>query len=277
MASRVWARLRRQPLTFLGVLMLLTFTAAAVFALFISDYPPNGFDLSRTLQTPSAAHPFGTDHLGRDVFSRLLFGARLSLLVALAATGVSMLIGVPLGLLSGYYSGAVDLVVQRVVDIMLAVPGILLAILLAAILGVGFRNVVVAIGVSTAPVFIRLVRSVVLSLREQAFVEASRALGPGDVHIMGRHVLPNIVGPIAVQGTLTIAATIPAAAGLGFLGLGVPPSVPEWGAMLSEGRQYIFSAPHIALAPAAAIFLTTLAFNFIGDGVRDALDPLSRD
>ena len=275
MTRRVWRRLRGQPLTFLGVLMLVLFAAAAVFAPYLSDYAPNGFDLSQTLKSPTTAHPLGTDHLGRDVLSRLLFGARLSLLVALAATGVSMLLGVPLGALSGFYSGAIDLVVQRVVDVMLAVPGILLAILLASILGVGFRNVVIAIGVSTAPVFIRLVRGVVLSLREQAFVEASKALGPGDAHIVSRHILPNIVGPIAVQGTLTVAATIPAAAGLGFLGLGVPPSVPEWGAMLSEGRQYIFSAPHIALAPAAAIFLTTLAFNFIGDGVRDALDPLS--
>jgi ABC-type dipeptide/oligopeptide/nickel transport system permease subunit len=221
----------------------------------------------------SALHPLGTDHLGRDILARLLSGGRLSLFMGVLAVGIGLGIGVPLGAVSGFQGGLTDLVIQRLADVLLSFPGFLLALSLVSILGIGVQNVILAVGISAIPAFIRLVRGSVLSIREQAFVEAARALGQRSWLIILRHVLPNAMAPIIVQATLNLGTAILLAAGMGFLGLGVQPPTPEWGTMLGEGRQYIFRAPLLTLFPGLAIFLAVLAFNLLGDGLRDALDP----
>jgi ABC-type dipeptide/oligopeptide/nickel transport system permease subunit len=272
-ALEIWNRFRRHRLALIGATILATLLTLSLAEPLISPYDPVRQQLSSALLPPSFAHPLGADHLGRDIATRLLYGARFSLLISVLATGLGLFIGVPLGAISGYYGRWVDLLIQRLVDILLALPGILPALVLGAILGPGLLNVIVAIGVGITPLFIRLVRGSVLSIRAQPYVEAAHALGIPDRQIIRRHVLANALVPIIVQATLMLAATIPAAAGLGFLGLGVEATIPEWGAMLGEGRQYIFSAPHIALAPGLTIFVTALAFNMLGDGLREALDP----
>jgi len=208
--------------------------------------------------------------LGRDLLSRLLWGARISMLIGLIAVGIGVALGVPLGALSGYYGGRFDLLVQRLVDIMLAFPGILLAIAIVAVLGVGLENVMIAVGIASVPIYVRLVRGSILTLKEQEYVLAARALGASDGRIIFRHLLPNCLGPILVQSTLQIATAILWAAGLGFLGLGAQPPTPEWGTMLSKGRVFIRVAPHLTLFPGLAIFLLVLGFNLLGDGLRDA-------
>lgn len=273
-AVEAWRRFRRNRPALLGGLLLLLIVVASLIAPFLVPEDLLRQQLSRALIAPSWAHPLGTDHLGRDVLTRLLYGARLSLLIGVLATGLALVIGVPIGLASGYYGGVPDLISQRFVDILLALPGILPALVLGALLGPGLTNVVISVGVGVAPLFIRLARGATLSIRAQLYVEAARTLGVRDSGILLRHVLPNMASLVIVQATLTIAVTIPAAAGLGFLGLGVPATTPEWGAMLGEGRQYIFSAPYLALAPGIAIFLAAMAFNLLGDGLRAALDPV---
>ncbi|MEQ8676115.1 MAG: ABC transporter permease [Aggregatilineales bacterium] len=269
-------RFAKHRLSLLGLLMIILFIIGGIAAPQLTPYEPDGFDLRATLADPSADHLLGTDHLGRDVLTRLLYGTRISLFVGVLATLVGFSIGVPIGAMSGYFGGTVDLVVQRLIDVMFALPGILLAILLASLLGAGLTNVIIAIGVGGIPLFVRLMRGSVLSIREQTFVEAARALGASDWEILSRHILPNALGPVTVQATLNVAITIPAAAGLGFLGLGVPPTTPEWGAMLADGRNNIFSAPHIAMSAGVAISLVTIGFNFLGDGLREAFDPISQ-
>lgn len=271
-----WRRFKQHPLSLLGLAIILLLVVAGATAPYLTPYEPGAFNLMNSLKEPSLQHWLGTDHLGRDVLTRLLYGSRLSLTIGVLATVLGFTVGVPLGALSGYLGGWVDLFIQRVVDMMFAFPGIILAIFLASLLGPGLWNVVTAIGIGTVPLFIRLMRGSVLSLREQPYIEAAGSLGARRLYILFRHVIPNALGPVTVQAALTMAITIPGAAGLGFLGLGVPPSLPEWGAMLGEARQYLFSAPHIAIAPGIAIFLTTMAFNFLGDGLRDAADPVAR-
>jgi ABC-type dipeptide/oligopeptide/nickel transport system permease subunit len=229
--------------------------------------------LSQVLRPMSALHPLGTDHLGRDMLARLAYGGRLSLLIGFLAVGIGLLIGVPLGAISGFQGGWSDLVIQRLADILLSFPGFLLALSLVSIFGIGLQNVILSVGISAIPSFIRLVRGSVLSLREQAFVEAARALGQRSWIIIARHVLPNAMAPIIVQATLSLGSSILVAAGLGFLGLGVQPPTAEWGTMLGEGRQYIFRAPLLTLFPGLSIFFAVLGFNLLGDGLRDALDP----
>jgi ABC-type dipeptide/oligopeptide/nickel transport system permease subunit len=255
-------------LLILAVMLILVFTAPLW-----QRHDPERQQLSRVLRPMSAVNPLGTDHLGRDILARILYGGRLSLLIGFLAVGIGLAIGVPLGALSGFQGGWTDLVIQRFADILLSFPGFLLALSLVSILGVGLQNVIISVGISAIPSFIRLVRSSVLSIREQAFVEAARALGQRAWIIILRHVLPNAMAPIIVQGTLNLGSAILVAAGLGFLGLGVQPPTPEWGTMLGEGRQYIFRAPSITLFPGLAIFLAVLGFNLLGDGLRDALDP----
>jgi peptide/nickel transport system permease protein len=216
---------------------------------------------------------FGADEQGRDLFSRLCYGAWISLSIGLIAVGIGLLVGVPLGVASGYYGGRLDLIVQRVVDIMLSFPGILLAIVLVAIFGTGLTNVMIAVGIATIPNYARLVRGSVLSLRDREFVEASRALGGRDARIMLRHIVPNALSPIIVQSSLQMAIAILFAAGLGFLGLGARPPEPEWGLMLARGREYLATAPHVATFPGLAIMAVALGFNLLGDALRDALDP----
>jgi ABC-type dipeptide/oligopeptide/nickel transport system permease subunit len=252
----------------LGIMLALVLTASLWTA-----QDPTRQQLSQVLRPISAQHPLGTDHLGRDMLARLLYGGRLSLLIGGFAVAIGLIVGVPLGALSGFQGGLTDLVIQRLADVLLSFPGFLLALSLVSMLGVGLQNVVIAVGISALPSFIRLVRGSVLSIREHVFVEAARALGQRPRIILMRHVLPNAMAPIIVQATLNLGASILVAAGLGFLGLGVQPPTAEWGTMLGEGRQYIFRAPLLTLFPGLAIFLAVLGFNLLGDGLRDALDP----
>ena len=269
----VWRRFRRHRAAMTGLVILGLMLVAVLTAPLWEPYDPERQQLSQVLRPLSAPHPLGTDHLGRDILARLLYGGRLSLLIGFLAVAIGLAVGVPLGAVSGFQGGLTDLVIQRVADILLSFPGFLLALSLVSILGVGLQNVIISVGISAIPSFIRLVRSSVLSIREQVFVEAARALGQRSAMIIFRHVLPNAMAPIIVQGTLSLGASILVAAGLGFLGLGVQPPTAEWGTMLGEGRQYIFRAPMLTLFPGLAIFLAVLGFNLLGDGLRDALDP----
>jgi ABC-type dipeptide/oligopeptide/nickel transport system permease subunit len=249
--------------------MLLLTTTAPLW----QTHNPERQQLSQVLRPMSMHHPLGTDHLGRDMLARLLYGGRLSLLIGFLAVGIGLAIGVPLGAISGFRGGWTDLIIQRLADVLLSFPGFLLALSLVSILGIGMQNVIISVGIGAIPSFIRLVRSSVLSIREQVFVEAARALGQRAGVILLRHVLPNALAPIIVQATLSLGSSILVAAGLGFLGLGVQPPTAEWGTMLGEGRQYIFRAPLLTLFPGLAIFLAVVGFNLLGDGLRDALDP----
>jgi peptide/nickel transport system permease protein len=272
-ALLVLRRLFRSPGAAIGAILVFAFLFASLFAPYISphNYDQANFTLAR--QGPSAEHWLGNDEIGRDMFSRLLHGARLSLIIGVISVGIGLIIGVPIGLLSGYFGGAFDMVSMRFIDIMLAFPSILLAIMMVAIFGPSLNNAMIAIGIVSIPIYARIIRSSTLAVKEDMFIEASKAIGANDLYIIGRHILPNTFPPIVIQSTLQIAVAIQAAAALGFLGLGAPPDVPEWGNMLQKGRTYIFSAPHIVIFPGLATMLVVLGFNLLGDGLRDALDP----
>jgi ABC-type dipeptide/oligopeptide/nickel transport system permease subunit len=271
-----WGRFRKHKPAMLGLVILVAYVLVAIFAPVLTPHNPVRQDLIQSLETPGATFWLGTDHLGRDVLTRILYGTRISLFIGIAAVAVGMVIGIPLGVISGYYGRGADMVIQRVADIMFAFPAILLALALVAVLGIGLGNVIVAVGVGIVPIFIRLVRGQVLAVREEAYVDAARAIGARDLRILVRHVLANSWAPIIVQATVSIGITILVAAGLGFLGLGVQAPTPEWGSMLGEGRNYIYSHPHMTTFPGLAIFLAVIAFNLMGDGLRDALDPRLR-
>jgi ABC-type dipeptide/oligopeptide/nickel transport system permease subunit len=260
----------------IGLCILLVLGLAAAVAPLLTPYDPVRQQLPQALRSPSAAHPLGTDHLGRDLLARILYGGRISLLIGFLAVGLGLALGLPLGAISGYYGGWIDLVVQRLADLLLSFPSFLLALSLAAMLGVGLQNVVISVGVIAIPSFIRLVRGTVLSIRSQAFVEAARGIGVPDRVIIFRHVLANALVPVIVQASLNLGSAILTAAGLGFLGLGVQAPTPEWGTMLGESRSYIFSSTYLPTFPGLAIFLAVLAFNLVGDGLRDVLDPRQR-
>jgi ABC-type dipeptide/oligopeptide/nickel transport system permease subunit len=269
----MWARFRRNRGAVGGLVILSLFLAVALLAPIATSYAPEENHLDQKLLEPTTAHLLGTDHLGRDILARLAFGARFSMLIGFAAVGVGLAIGVPLGAVSGYYGGWIDLVIQRVIEVLLSFPGFLLALSLVAVLGVGIENVIIAVGLGVVPAFVRLVRASTLSIRSRDYVESARAVGAGSPSIIWHHVLPNALPPVVVQATLGLGSTLLTAAGLGFLGLGVQQPTPEWGSMLGEGRSYIFSNPNLATFPGIAIFLTVLGFNLAGDGLRDALDP----
>ena len=269
----MWHRFCRNRGAVAGLVILSLFLSVALIAPIATNYAPEENHLDQKLLEPTLAHLLGTDHLGRDILARLAFGARFSLLIGFAAVGVGLIIGVPLGAVSGFYGGWLDLVIQRVVDVLLSFPGFLLALSLVAVLGVGIENVMIAVGLGVVPAFVRLVRASTLSIRYRDYVEAARAAGARSPSIIWRHVLPNALPPVVVQATLGLGSTLLTAAGLGFLGLGVQQPTPEWGSMLGEGRSYIFSNPNLATFPGIAIFLTVLGFNLAGDGLRDALDP----
>jgi peptide/nickel transport system permease protein len=276
-ARRPWvqalrALLRNRAAVF-GLLIIVVLGALAVLAPLITHYDPNQQSLTAALQPPSADHLLGTDNLGRDILTRLVYGGRISLMVGVLAVGLAVVIGVPLGLLSGFLGGWVDMVIQRVADIMLSFTTFLLALALVAVLGVGLKNVIIAAGVGVIPQFIRLARGLALSLREQTYVEAASAFGVSNMAILRRHILRNALTPIIVYATLNMGVTILVAAGLGFLGLGVQPPTAEWGTMLGDGRAYIFNSSYMATFPGLAIFFAVLGFNLMGDGLRDALDP----
>lgn len=275
-ANDTLKRLLRSPSAVAGAVIVIVLILAGIFAPLLTPFDPVRQDLRSVLQAPSATHLLGTDNLGRDVLARILYGARLTLFIGAFAVAVGLLFGVPLGIISGYYRGLADQVIQRLMDLMLSFTSFLLALTLVALLGVGLTNVIIAVGIATIPRFARLVRSSVLSLREVTYIEASQALGAHDRRVLWKHILPNSLAPVIVQATLSMGSTILTAAGLGFLGLGVQPPTPEWGAMLGEGRNYIFSQPSVTTFPGLAIFLAVVGFNLLGDGLRDALDPQLR-
>ena len=272
--TRWLALLARRKITLVGAALMTLMLAAALSAPLLAGNPRR-MDLSVRLARPSGAHWFGTDDLGRDVFSRVVHGARLSLLVGAAVVTLSLVIGVSCGLVAGFYR-TLDNGVMRVMDGLMAFPTIILAIALMASLGPSVTNVIVAIGIVHSPRMARVVRGSVLVIRETPYVEAARALGASDLTLLGRHVLPNCLSPLIVQGSFLFAAAVLIEAALSFLGVGVPPYVPSWGNILSEGRLYIQQAPWLVLYPGAAIMLTILGLNLLGDGLRDLLDPKIR-
>ena len=272
-ARRALLRLLRRRGAMLGLAIVLVFVLLAVFAPLIAPQDPLQTSWSAVRKAPSAQYLFGTDEIGRDVLSRVIWGARASLMAGLVSVCIAMALGVPIGLLAGYVGGWVDGVISRFTDSMLAVPFLILAIALAAFLGPSLTNAMIAIGVSATPIFIRLTRGQVLSVKVEDFVEAARAVGNPHWRIALRHILPNILPPLIVQATLAIAAAIIAEASLSFLGLGQQPPAPSWGSMLNTAKNYVDNAPWMAIWPGVSIFLLVLSFNLLGDGLRDALDP----
>lgn len=271
--TEVWRTFRKNKLALVGAGIVIFLILIAIFAPFIAPDGINDQKLGLKLLPPSAAHWFGTDDFGRDILSRVIYGARISLRVGFLAVLGSAIIGTVLGILAGYYGKWVDTIISRFFDILLAFPSILLAIAIVAVLGPSLRNALIAIAIVNVPSFGRLVRSKVLSLKEEEYIMAARSVGLRDSRILFMHILPNSLAPIIVQGTLNIATAILDAAALGFLGMGAQPPNPEWGKMLSDSREYIQNAPWTVIFPGLAIMITVLGFNLLGDGLRDALDP----
>lgn len=259
-----------------GGLLLLGIFAMALLAPWLSPEGYNAQRLADRLKEPSSEHIMGTDQFGRELKSRIVWGARISLRVGVMAMTISLSVGTVLGLTAGYYGGTLERVIMGFVDVLLAFPGILLAIFIVAVLGPGLNNAMIAVGIAGIPQFARLTRGSTLSVKETEYIEAQRALGSQDLRVISRHIMPNIIAPIVVLATLNIGTAILAAAGLGFLGLGAEPPVPEWGAMISHGRQHLRSAWWVGVFPGLAILVTVLGFNLLGDGLRDALDPRVR-
>jgi peptide/nickel transport system permease protein len=268
---------RHNPLAAIGVALVSIFVLAAIFAPWISPQDPAHIDLPNRLQSPTAQHWCGTDELGRDILSRLIWGARISLFVGSSVVAGSLALGLIIGSLAGYYGGGMDRFVNVVVmNAFLSFPGILIAIAFVAFRGPGIFNLILALSIGGWVGYARLVRAQVLAVREREFVEAARALGAGDLHIITRHILPNIIQPVIVQAAIGMAGAVLAEATMSFLGLGVPPPTASWGSMLNDARSHLFDAPHLVLFPAFTVMLAVLAFNFIGDALRDLLDPRSR-
>lgn len=271
--KEIWRRFRRNKQAMVGMCMLLLMIFSAIFASVISPYDPLQQDIINRLQPPSATHFFGTDELGRDIFSRILYGSRISLTVGLIAVSISSVVGCALGAIAGYYGGVLDNVIMRCTDVLMAIPSILLNISIVAALGTGLQNVMIAIGISSVPAYCRIMRASLLSLKDQEFVDASRAAGASDPYIILNHILPNSLAPLIVQATLKIGGAILSCASMSFIGLGIVPPTPEWGAMLSTGRDFLRDAPHLTAFPGMAIMFAVFAMNLMGDGLRDALDP----
>jgi peptide/nickel transport system permease protein len=277
MASSLSRRIVSQPLAALGVLLAVLFAVMAVGAPWLAPANPAAIDLTHRLAAPSAAHWLGTDQLGRDILSRIIYGARLSLTVAVSVVALSLGTGIVLGGIAGFYGGAIDTALNIfAMNAFMALPGILLAIAFVAFLGPGLLNLILALSIGGWVGYARLVRGQVLAVREREFVEAARALGASDLRIFVRHILPNIVQPLIVQAAIGMAGAVLAEATLSFLGLGVPPPTASWGSMLNDARAHLFDAPHVVVPPAIAVALCVLCFNFIGDALRDYLDPRTR-
>ncbi|MFY1661855.1 ABC transporter permease [Micromonospora sp. WMMD1274] len=270
---RVLDALRRDPLAVGGTIVLVLLVVVGVAGPWLAPAGVNDVDVDQMLRPPSGAHPFGTDELGRDVLSRVLVAARVSLQVGAVSVGIALVAGVTLGLFAGYYRGWLDSVLMRCMDVLFAFPVLLLAVAIVAVLGPGLLTAMVAIGVVYTPIFARITRAGVLSVREQVFVRAAVSIGASDLRIMRRHVLPNIAAPLIVQTSLSLAFAILSEAALSFLGLGIQPPAPAWGRMLFDGRGFVTDAWWLGVFPGAAIFLTVLAFNLVGDALRDVLDP----
>ncbi len=273
--NRLWRRLSQRKSALVGLAVVLFMVFVALFAPLLAPYDPAAQTWTAVRKAPSAAHWFGTDEAGRDVLSRIIWGARASLMAGLTSVGIAMAVGVPLGLAAGFLGGLVDGFISRLTDAMLACPFLILAIALAAFLGPSLTNAMLAIGITATPFFIRLTRGQVLSIKGEDYVEAARSLGNPQWRIAIRHVLPNILPQLMVQATLTIATAIIAEASMSFLGLGLQPPAPSWGSMLNSAQRFLGTAPWMAMWPGLAIFATVLSFNLLGDGLRDALDPRS--
>jgi peptide/nickel transport system permease protein len=275
-ARRALRRLFKRKGAVIGLVVVVTFILLALFAPFVAPYDPIATSWSLVRKAPSMQHWFGTDDLGRDVLSRVMYGARASLLAGAISVGIALSIGVPLGLLSGYRGGFIDALISRITDAMLACPFLILAIALAAFLGPSLSDAMIAIGISATPIFIRLTRGQVMVVKVEDYVEAARAMGNPPWRIALFHILPNIMPPLLVQATLSIATAIIAEAALSFLGLGQQPPAPSWGSMLNAAQRFLTNAPWMAVWPGLAIFLVVLSLNLVGDGLRDALDPRAR-
>ena len=277
MIAGLKSSIARQPLAALGLLLLAGFLLCALFAPILAPQDPAQLDLDHRLIPPSAAHWFGTDELGRDILSRTLYGARISMTVAVSVVSLSLAAGLVLGALAGFYGGFTDTLVNVYIsNAFLALPGILLAIAFVAFLGPGLLNLILALAISGWVGYARLVRAQVMAIKQREFVEAARALGASDLRVLCRHILPNILQPVIVQAAIGMAGAVLAEATLSFLGLGIPAPAASWGAMLNDARSHLFDSPHLVVFPAAAVMLSVLSFNFIGDALRDALDPRTR-
>ena len=271
--NRAWGKFRRNRVAVLGAIIVLLFVAMALFAPLLANHDPFQTSFMTIRKAPSASFWLGTDELGRDIFSRLMYGARASLMAGLVSVVIALIVGVPFGLAAGYFGGWTDSIISRCTEALLAIPFLILAIALAAFLGPSLVNAMIAIGVSAAPKFIRITRGQVLAVKNEDYVQSARALGASDLRIIGRHVFPNVMPPLIVQATITIATAIIAEASLSFLGLGLQPPNPSWGSMLNTAKNFMTQAPWMSIFPGSAIFLAVLGFNLLGDGLRDALDP----
>ena len=268
---------RAQPLAAAGLFLLTAFVLAALFAPLLAPHDPSALNLGGRMLSPGPHHPFGTDELGRDILSRILFGARISLVVAVSVVAISLALGLAAGALAGFYGGLLDTLLNvYLTNAFLALPGILLALAFVAFLGPGLFNLILALSISGWVGYARLVRAQVMAVREREFIEAARALGASDLRLMVRHILPNIIQPVVVQAAVGMAGAVLAEATLSFLGLGIPAPAPSWGSMLNDARSHLFDSPHMVFFPAAAVMLAVLSFNFLGDALRDHLDPRTR-
>ncbi len=275
--ANAWGRLKKNKSAIVSLILLILMILVAIFAKYVSPYPYDLQNPAEAYQSPSAQHWLGTDNFGRDILSRIIYGGRISLFVGFFSIFFAIIVGGILGAVAGYYAGKIDNILMRTMDILMAIPGLLLAITLAAAFEPGLRNVIIAIGVAEVPFYARILRSSVLSLKEQEFIEAARCIGASDKRIILKHIIPNCLAPIIVQSTLGMAGAILSVASLSFLGLGIQPPTPEWGSMLSNARQHILNYPHMVVFPGLAIMLTIFVLNILGDGLRDALDPRLKD
>lgn len=269
----VMKRLYKNKAAVIGGVIIVFFILVAIFGPLIIKTDPNYQEILNKLQPPSKEHWFGTDNFGRDIFSRIIHGAGLTLTVGFLSVAIGGIVGVVLGIVAGYYGGLIDTITMRVMDVLLAFPGILLALAIVSVLGGSIQNVILAVGIFSVPAFARIVRGSTLQVKKLEYIDAVRSLGASDTRIIFRHILPNIMSPIIVQATMRVATAILTASGLAFLSLGAPPPTPEWGAMLNDGRTYMHNASHMVLIPGMMIVIVVLAFNIFGDGLRDALDP----
>jgi peptide/nickel transport system permease protein len=275
--GETWYRFRKNKLAFIGFIVLVIFVVLALAASFIAPYDPFQMNIQDRLQTPNSNYWFGTDQFGRDILSRIIYGARISFQVGIISVGISLVAGLAMGIIAGYYGKWIDIVVSRFIDIMFSFPDIFLALVIMAILGTSLTNVMIAIGIVYTPIFARIARGATLTVKDNAYIEAARSIGVGDLMTILRHILPNIMAPLIVQTTLSFGFAIRSEAALSFLGLGVEPDVPSWGIMLNEGKEWLELGWWIAFFPGLASTLAILSFNVLGDGLRDALDPKLRN
>lgn len=266
-------KLKKNKAALVGGILIILFIIVAIVGPYFTPYEPNKQIITEKLNGPSLDHWFGTDHLGRDIFSRVIHGMKLTLYIGFFSVILGATVGVLLGILAGYYGKMTDTIIMRAMDVLLAFPGILLALAIVSVLGASLNNVIIAVAIFSVPVFARIVRGSTMAVKNLEYIDAVKVLGASDARIIFKHILPNVTSPLIVQASLNIATAILAASGLSFLGLGAQPPTPEWGAMLSDGRNYLFNAPHVAFFPGIAIVVVVLAFNILGDGLRDALDP----